>query len=234
MNPGNQLMEAILADPADCANRLVLADWLEDHGDANSLARAQLLRLQVERDRLREPGPGGRRSRRVDRQAQGILKGRPELIGALSHLADDTTAEAPFPVLSVGPALVMFLVADLAAAEDGPLLAGSTWRGELLQTVYEFPTTLWLRTREGNRVSGDMSEDFRNIYDADITGRFYFRGVVAGRSHLAFVTYNVEGNGVFPGLYELHVGRGGWLTGSWWVPSLGTRDGFRLRRRPGG
>ena len=120
MSPANQLLEAILEDPADEASRLVLADWLEEQGD-DGLARARLLRLQVEHDRLPGAcdrglpllGEEHRELRRLDRQARRILKARPGLIGALGELNEGMLTGLPFRVLSAGPALAMFLAADL-------------------------------------------------------------------------------------------------------------------------
>ena len=47
MTREEDLLRAVLADPDDDAPRLVLADWLEDRGDADSLARGELIRVQV-------------------------------------------------------------------------------------------------------------------------------------------------------------------------------------------
>src|SRR2546426_542629 len=38
----------IIAQPDDDAPRLILADWLEDHGDEHTAARAEFIRLQSE------------------------------------------------------------------------------------------------------------------------------------------------------------------------------------------
>jgi uncharacterized protein (TIGR02996 family) len=46
------LFRAILDDPEDDALRLVFADWLEDHGEAD---RAEFIRVQIERERLGTP-----------------------------------------------------------------------------------------------------------------------------------------------------------------------------------
>src|SRR5262245_15109658 len=48
------LLAAIAAEPLDDAVRLVLADWLEEHGDGD---RATFIRLQLERARLHEHDP---------------------------------------------------------------------------------------------------------------------------------------------------------------------------------
>jgi uncharacterized protein (TIGR02996 family) len=56
------LDSAILADvvahPEDDAPRLVLADWLDDHGQSD---RAAFIRVQVELARARLPGGAARR-----------------------------------------------------------------------------------------------------------------------------------------------------------------------------
>jgi uncharacterized protein (TIGR02996 family) len=46
------LLRAIIDDPEDDVPRLVLADWLEEHGDA---ARGEFIRVQIERERLGRP-----------------------------------------------------------------------------------------------------------------------------------------------------------------------------------
>jgi uncharacterized protein (TIGR02996 family) len=47
----------ILAHPADEAPRLIYADWLEDHGDEVDIARAELIRVQIELAKLRQSQP---------------------------------------------------------------------------------------------------------------------------------------------------------------------------------
>ena len=51
MTGRDALWRAVLEDPRDDAVRLVFADWLEEHGDAE---RAEFIRAQVERARLDE------------------------------------------------------------------------------------------------------------------------------------------------------------------------------------
>jgi uncharacterized protein (TIGR02996 family) len=47
-------LEAIIAEPDDDTPRLICADWLEEHGD---VARAEFIRVQIERARLPEWDP---------------------------------------------------------------------------------------------------------------------------------------------------------------------------------
>jgi uncharacterized protein (TIGR02996 family) len=51
------LMAAAKQHPEDDAPRLVLADWLEEHGDQDDLARAECIRLDVELSHLPESSP---------------------------------------------------------------------------------------------------------------------------------------------------------------------------------
>jgi uncharacterized protein (TIGR02996 family) len=67
MNMADAFLQAILAEPADDAPRLIFADWLEEHGDAD---RAAFIRAQCEAARL---GPWERRRRELEWQSQAML-----------------------------------------------------------------------------------------------------------------------------------------------------------------
>jgi uncharacterized protein (TIGR02996 family) len=61
LRPPRPEVAAFLADirddPDDDTPRLILADWLEEHGDEGDRARAELIRVQVERARLSPNDP---------------------------------------------------------------------------------------------------------------------------------------------------------------------------------
>jgi uncharacterized protein (TIGR02996 family) len=46
MTHADAFLQEILANPDDAAPRLIFADWLEEQGDAGSVARAELIRVQ--------------------------------------------------------------------------------------------------------------------------------------------------------------------------------------------
>jgi uncharacterized protein (TIGR02996 family) len=215
MNQAGGLLEAVLEQPEEPAHWLILADWLEEQGDADSLVRAELLRLRTE---WANAAGDDTRQKKADKSAVALLTERPALIGALHPLL-----ERRFRVLASPRALALFLLADHAAIVPRPLTAGSTWEGELIQRPYAFPTTLWLRKRDGNRFEGDMKEDFRALYGSAVKGTFYFRGVVAG-PHVAFVTWRMRGAAAGPGLYQFRVSQRKRWTGTWGVGD-GTRHG---------
>jgi uncharacterized protein (TIGR02996 family) len=54
MSDEKALLAAILANPDEDTPRLVYADWLQEHGDASGLARAEFIRLQIEAAQLPE------------------------------------------------------------------------------------------------------------------------------------------------------------------------------------
>ena len=222
------LLTAAIEQPGDPALRLVLADWLDEHGDESCRARAELLRLQVRRERAEAD-----RRKDFDKQARKVLRERPPLKTFLKPILARGRAEA----LAIGPALVLALCAPLASAVEGPLHAASTWRGHLHMDDYRFPTTLTLRRRQGNAIAGDMTQDFTALFalysgeDAgEVAGTFFFRGAVVGREWLTFVTYRIEGEGAWPELCQMRLRPGGWLFGTWWVPGDGRRGELRLRR----
>jgi uncharacterized protein (TIGR02996 family) len=206
MNQADGLLAGALERPEGPAPWLVLSDWLEEQGDPVSLARAELLRLRAE-----WIGADEARQKEADERASAILTERPTLIGHLHPLL-----ALGFRVLAAPTALALFLLADHASVLSGPLAAGTTWEGELKQRPYAFPTTLWLRKREGNRFEGDMKEDFTAMYGAAVDGTFHFRGAVVG-AHVAFVTWRMEGAAAGPGLYQFRVSRRKRWSGTWGV-----------------
>jgi uncharacterized protein (TIGR02996 family) len=210
MNPADGLLADVMEQPEDLTPWLVLSDWLEEQGDSANLARAELLRLQA----MQAARPRSSRRKTPEKKAAAILKEHPELIGALQPLVE---GDMKFPLLSAPSALAMFLVADLTSVVPGPLAAGTTWQGELHQGPCTFPTTLWLRERNGNQFEGDMREDFSSMYGHQASGRFYFSGVIAGRSHVAFVTYRMTGLASGPGLYQFRLSQRKRLNGTWRV-----------------
>src|SRR5687767_753912 len=66
------LLADIKQEPDDDGLRLILADWLEDHGGPLDRARAELIRCQVEHARLPAHDPRrfplGGRARQLERQ----------------------------------------------------------------------------------------------------------------------------------------------------------------------
>ncbi len=72
MDERQRFLRAIEAEPDD-APRLVFADWLEDHGDAD---RGRFIRLQCEHHRLKEATPRGEpaRLRQLMQEIDGLLE----------------------------------------------------------------------------------------------------------------------------------------------------------------
>jgi uncharacterized protein (TIGR02996 family) len=65
MTSHEAFLQAIMEDPDDDASRLVYADWLDEHGDAD---RAEFIRVQVELARPPEDGPRRDALRRRERR----------------------------------------------------------------------------------------------------------------------------------------------------------------------
>src|SRR5947209_3064555 len=77
------LLEAIAEQPGDDGQRLVCADWLEDHDEP---ARAEFVRLQVALARLDEDDP--RRQALLTRERGLLLDHERDWTLGLRHLAD--------------------------------------------------------------------------------------------------------------------------------------------------
>src|SRR5436309_3563251 len=70
MSPAD-FWQAIRESPDDDTPRLVFADWLEEHGDDHSRARAEFIRLQIEAARAPEEDPYFRpRQERIEQLRQ--------------------------------------------------------------------------------------------------------------------------------------------------------------------
>src|SRR4051812_43238805 len=80
MNHADGLVASVLERPADPAPWLILADWLEEQGGPDDLARAELLRLRsaYASDQAWED--------QADERAAAILEARPSLVGPLQPL----------------------------------------------------------------------------------------------------------------------------------------------------
>jgi uncharacterized protein (TIGR02996 family) len=57
MDQHQAFLQAVCEEPDEDLHRLVYADWLEDRGDAPSLARSEFIRLQIELGRLAPDDP---------------------------------------------------------------------------------------------------------------------------------------------------------------------------------
>lgn len=101
MTDHDALYAAVLAHPDDNTPRLVLADWLDDQGDAAMAARAEFIRAQLElargvkhNHRQRDFGgdPGGCRACKLHRTAcrwvESEAGGKAEYRASFSHTGD--------------------------------------------------------------------------------------------------------------------------------------------------
>jgi uncharacterized protein (TIGR02996 family) len=83
MSDNDVLLRAILDDPDDDAPRLVYADWLEEHGEAE---RAEFIRVQVERAEAPRYAPPRIELRRRRQSLPGRLVSCPVTVPALQAL----------------------------------------------------------------------------------------------------------------------------------------------------
>jgi uncharacterized protein (TIGR02996 family) len=231
MSQAEDLLRAVLERPDDGARHLVLADWLEEQGDPAHAGRAELFRLLGEWLLLRSRDA---KRRKLSSRARELAVERPELFGPLPSLVDKHR-----PLLKMGPALVVFAGAAIPGPGDDPLLERSVWRGTLEQTTWVFPTTLTVRRRKANRISGDVVQDFRPRFHTRTIARMTFEGaVLCGR--FAAVADRLEGHMLHPVLFQAQT-RDDALEGTWQVsrniPSVRlppTHQGtFRLERSRG-
>jgi uncharacterized protein (TIGR02996 family) len=129
----DDLLRAILANPDDDALRLVYADWLEEHGEAE---HARFIRSQVETARVPQWHPVWVRARYIDRLVgwpNGIPSGSvpyPRLPEGLEWLGGPYRRGFPSAVLCRGTETLlrhadeMFALAPVEELELGPVEIG--------------------------------------------------------------------------------------------------------------
>jgi uncharacterized protein (TIGR02996 family) len=146
------LLAAIRADPDDDTPRLVFADWLEEHGEADF---AQLIRLEIERDRLPQGHP---RRQALDQEAFALRKAFPGYVHDPRILSPTRRGFHDYLMASVfalragldrlgpyAPRLCVLLGADRAeekAAEEEAERGGPDRVGAALREIFASP---WVR-----------------------------------------------------------------------------------------
>jgi len=111
----HNLLLAARDNPEDAAARLVLADWLEEHGDEADRARAELIRLQSVLE-----GEGGTREL-YDRQEKLIASYRGVWLGPLQEHFEYCRFSRGLVSVQVKPAV-------LARLEEHPLTRSEAWQ----------------------------------------------------------------------------------------------------------
>jgi uncharacterized protein (TIGR02996 family) len=90
MTDDEAFLRAITAEPDEDAHRLVYADWLDEHGGPAGAARAELIRIQIEHERLTAGDPRREELRRrclelLDEHRSAWLARLPKLPGGVWH-----------------------------------------------------------------------------------------------------------------------------------------------------
>lgn len=84
----------IVAHPDDDAPRLILADWLDDHGDEHTAARAEFIRVQIELSRLDNHAPRWREL--TQRQSELLRLHERAWLGPLAGIVTHATWQRGF------------------------------------------------------------------------------------------------------------------------------------------
>lgn len=95
-DPQYQAFESdLVAHPDDDTPRLVLADWLQEHGDEHAAARAEFIRVQIELARLNPDDP---RYEELSRREEVLLEvHRDHWLGPLAEIVTDAVWMRGFP-----------------------------------------------------------------------------------------------------------------------------------------
>ncbi|MCI0457352.1 MAG: TIGR02996 domain-containing protein [Gemmataceae bacterium] len=145
MSDEKALLDAIWEAPHDNAPRLVYADWLEEHGDPSSTARAELIRVQCELARL--PGDAPQYDALEARAADILAKWEKGWWKEMPRGCGKGSFSRGFPV----PELGRFKLAGLVELGEARLRAAPLWRyhygvhGRDLKVLLPWP---WLHRLE--------------------------------------------------------------------------------------
>ena len=128
-------------------------------------------------------------------------------------------------VLSLAMVCLQGAVGGIARGgeEKDPLAANTVWKGEIRQGTEVFPTTIYIKERDKDRIRGEIH--FKT--DRGVNKLTFQGNVVEGRT-VAWITDKKEGTVTFPGLY-IGTLKGKSLSGVWQVPSAGQYDTFSVK-----
>jgi hypothetical protein len=118
------------------------------------------------------------------------------------------------------------LCASSQAQGSDTLQAKSVWKGVILQDDQAFATTIYVETRNGERLTGEI-----DFVAQDVVKKLTFEGSVADHDIVAWITDKKEGEVTFPGLYIGKIS-GDQLSGTWQVPSAKQFGRFSVQRAP--
>jgi len=124
----------IKANPDDPTPRLVLADWLEEHGDAVRAARGEFLRLQS----LARP------SLSPDREAELLRRFEAAWLGTLRPLALSWSWRRGLLHLEVPARILLDDSAELVRTEAFAWVEGVTFRNLTTEAVNRLAASSWL------------------------------------------------------------------------------------------
>jgi hypothetical protein len=129
------------------------------------------------------------------------------------------------PVL---PLLAIMGLARISAREEpagngkDSFQAQTVWKGEIRQDGQIFPTMIYVTSRNGARVRGEIH--FRT---SSGLCKLTFQGNVVDGRRVVWITDKKSGNVTYPGLYLGKI-EGNRITGVWQVPSADQYDSFSV------
>jgi uncharacterized protein (TIGR02996 family) len=124
----------IKANPGDLTPRLILADWLEEHGDAVRAARGEFLRLQS----LATANSG------KQRQAELLLRFETSWLGPLRPLATSWSWQRGLLHLEIPARALLDDSTDLVQTEAFAWVEGITFRDLTTESVQRLAASPWL------------------------------------------------------------------------------------------
>jgi uncharacterized protein (TIGR02996 family) len=139
MSREQSLLDAIWEEPHDDAVRLVYADWLEEQGGEELLARAELIRVQIELSRI--PGDDPRFDELEERERELMKKWKRRWWAAMPKgCRSGSYFNRGFPLPSLG----RFSLKGLRRLDEERLRAAPLWEfgsafGSDLDGLLEFP-----------------------------------------------------------------------------------------------
>src|SRR4051794_39898450 len=89
------LLDDVIENPDDDTPRLVMADWLEEHGDDVARDRARFIRLQLARAKVSEHSPEAWASRHEETRL--LHAHRAAWLGRLQKMTSRVTFDRGFP-----------------------------------------------------------------------------------------------------------------------------------------